>query len=595
MKGIICTYSGTGNTRLACRYIAGHLQVPFDLVDVVVEHEVDLESYDIVGFATFTDFWGPPYLFQCFVEGLPQQAGKLAFVFNTYGAMSGKTLRVLERSVAARGFRVIAGHSLHTPENYPPMIARGMGAEGAPGEAEMAGFDAFISELGQLLERAQDGQEIEGQKVRIGWLNSILPNFARTKARKDMGDKYVDASLCTECGACEKQCPYGAIRLDPKPVFCSHQISRQSGIQERAATAVFHARLMPILADFVSDLKQLAVERAISAGLKIIRGDATAVGLEDAVARAAQTVASGPAATTYYGAMSAAAQTALIVDVGGTTTDISLVEQGRPVISADGSLIDRWLTHVDAVKMHTVGIGGDSLVKLGRSGKLAVGPGRVQSLAMSNGIPDPATWMGSENHCRYLVRPNSGKDHTESKDPVLSCLRDRGAAFGELKAQTGMSELSLDRRIEALVFKRQVVEIGFTPTDALNALGDLQIGDASLSTAAAKVLAKARNQEVGDFCREVLLLTQKKISDAIMSFLFAKEMGKKMAHFPFAEEKNALFSTSFKLHIPIVGIGAAASHLLPEVAKRLQTEIIFPPHYEVGNALGAIMIASKRG
>lgn len=405
----------------------------------------------------------------------------------------------------------------------------------------------------------------------------------------------VAASMSIENPAHELVAAKAIELLDPKPVFCSHQISRQSGIQERAATAVFHARLMPILADFVSDLKQLAVERAISAGLKIIRGDATAVGLEDAVARAAQTVASGPAATTYYGAMSAAAQTALIVDVGGTTTDISLVEQGRPVISADGSLIDRWLTHVDAVKMHTVGIGGDSLVKLGRSGKLAVGPGRVQSLAMSNGIPDPATWMGSENHCRYLVRPNSGKDHTESKDPVLSCLRDRGAAFGELKAQTGMSELSLDRRIEALVFKRQVVEIGFTPTDALNALGDLQIGDASLSTAAAKVLAKARNQEVGDFCREVLLLTQKKISDAIMSFLFAKEMGKKMAHFPFAEEKNALFSTSFKLHIPIVGIGAAASHLLPEVAKRLQTEIIFPPHYEVGNALGAIMIASKRG
>ena len=71
---------------------------------VVKRKEVDLELYDVAGFATFTDFWAPPYLFQGFVEGLPQPEGKLAFVFNTYGALSGKTLRILERPVAAKGF-----------------------------------------------------------------------------------------------------------------------------------------------------------------------------------------------------------------------------------------------------------------------------------------------------------------------------------------------------------------------------------------------------------------------------------------------------------------------------------------------------------
>ena len=219
MKGIIAYYSSTGNTRLACRYIASRLQVPFDLVDVVEERQVDLAPYDVVGFATFTDFGGPPYLFQAFMEGLPQQQDKLAFVFNTYGAVSLKTLRILQRTVAAKGFTVIAGHSLKTPESHPPTIARGQGSEEMPDEERMRALDAFISELGQLLEQAREGQPIEGKRVRIGFLNSLVPSIPRTMARRDMGEKYIDEALCTECGACQKGCPYEAIRLAPKPVF----------------------------------------------------------------------------------------------------------------------------------------------------------------------------------------------------------------------------------------------------------------------------------------------------------------------------------------------------------------------------------------
>jgi N-methylhydantoinase A/oxoprolinase/acetone carboxylase beta subunit len=75
--------------------------------------------------------------------------------------------------------------------------------------------------------------------------------------------------------------------------------------------------------------------------MRMIRGDATAVDLEQAVSIAVRTVASGSAATAYYGATSITDQTALIVDVGGTTTDISLVKDAQPVISTNGRLIDQ--------------------------------------------------------------------------------------------------------------------------------------------------------------------------------------------------------------------------------------------------------------
>ena len=47
----------------------------------------------------------------------------------------------------------------------------------------------------------------------------LFGNMSRTMARKDMGEKFVDESLCTECGICEKGCPYNAIVLAPKPQF----------------------------------------------------------------------------------------------------------------------------------------------------------------------------------------------------------------------------------------------------------------------------------------------------------------------------------------------------------------------------------------
>ncbi len=383
--------------------------------------------------------------------------------------------------------------------------------------------------------------------------------------------------------------------LDPKPVFCSHLVSERSGIGERAATAVLHARLMPVLMDFVGRVKGLSAEKPVAADMKIIRGDASAVDLEQAVSRAAQTAASGPAATAWYGAKSVAEEKALIVDVGGTTTDITLVENGRPAVSTGGCLIDRWPTHIDAVQTHTVGIGGDSLVIVDRSGRLTIGPRRVQPIAMSDGVAAPESWMGVENRGRYFLRPQADADDDESRDPVVDLLREGGAAFGELATLAGMSELSLDRRIEELVFQKKAVEIGFTPTDALHALGRLDIGDPAKSVAAAGVLAKLRNQSAESFCEDVVRLAQKKIADAIVAFLYAKETGRETARFPFPEEKLSLFSVSFKIDVPVVGIGAAADRLLPEVAKRLGTRIVFPPFHEVGNALGAIMIASNEG
>ena len=220
MRGIICYYSSTGNTRLACRYIEHQIPgVDFDLWDITKRDDIAFEAYDIAGFATFTDFLGPPRVFQTFLRCLPRRDGQFAFVFNTFGSLSGRTLKVLEKRVSAKGFRVIAGHSLHTPESYPPMIARGKGHETSPTGKELVAFDEFVADLGMLLREIGEGASIPRRRIQVGALNSVAPVLPRTTARNDMGNKHVDEGLCTECGVCAKGCPYGAIRLAPKPEF----------------------------------------------------------------------------------------------------------------------------------------------------------------------------------------------------------------------------------------------------------------------------------------------------------------------------------------------------------------------------------------
>lgn len=403
----------------------------------------------------------------------------------------------------------------------------------------------------------------------------------------------VAASLSIENQAHEQVAAKAIELIDRKPVVCSSDISPKAGIRERAATAALHASLMPVIHEFVTQVKQLKKNRFIAADMQIIRGDATADNLTQAVARAASTVASGPAASAYFGAKATAAKLSMVVDIGGTTTDITFIKNGKPVLSNEGSLIDRWRTHIDAVDMHTVGIGGDSLVQLNRSGQLTVGPMRVQPLAMAQGIPDPASWIGAENRSRWIINTTSSEqDPSVALDPVIAhLLCGKGATQADLIDQLGMSNFGLGRRLEDLAFKNQITTVGFTPTDALHVLGKLQLGDTAASRAGARILADLRGETIEAFSEMVLDATHQKIADAVLVYAFTKQTGKYMDVFSTLKQDVTLFSCSFKLEVPIVGIGAAARHLLPEVAKKLHTQAIFPSHFEVGNALGAIMIA----
>lgn len=376
--------------------------------------------------------------------------------------------------------------------------------------------------------------------------------------------------------------------MDPKPVFLSHQVSTRPGMKERAATAVLNAALMPVMEYFLKSMTHALSSEGFTGKIMIVRGDGFLMELEKAASEAASTFASGPAATAIYGAMPSDGAEAIVVDVGGTTTDITMIKGGNPVISSDGSLIGSWETHVDAVEMHTVGCGGDSRVNLENNGKISVGPCRVLPVSMSGKMLKSLDWLDSEKKTCLALAPDV-EPALALSEPVMTFLGEKGASSPDvISAALGIPEITLDSILDQLVRMQLVIEIGFTPTDALHVLGTLDIGNTEMAVKAASILAEKAGTGAEDLCMDIIRAAGDRIRDSIVEHVIQKEMGFKMTGFLGGIKSTPLLDVKFRLNMPIIGMGAAARHLLPYVADTLETKAVFPEHYEVGNALGAV-------
>src|SRR6202012_2668967 len=71
-----------------------------------------------------------------------------------------------------------------------------------------------------------------------------------------------------------------------------------------------------------------------------------------------------------------------VSDMGGTTTDVAIVTGGKPVVRDEGAVIGGWRTMVEAIDVHTCGLGGDSEVHFDRDHRLTVGPRKSMPLSL---------------------------------------------------------------------------------------------------------------------------------------------------------------------------------------------------------------------
>jgi N-methylhydantoinase A len=179
-------------------------------------------------------------------------------------------------------------------------------------------------------------------------------------------------------GAHEREIGEIVERLYPGfPVTLSSEVLPEFREYERALTACMNSYVRPQVADYVNRLQEQLTGIGAKAEVNILRSDAGLMTTREAARSPIYGVLSGPSggvAGALYVARKAGYDDILTIDMGGTSTDVALCQNGQPTIGRE-TVIGHFRIKVPSVNVHTVGAGGGSIAHVPELTKaLRVGP-----------------------------------------------------------------------------------------------------------------------------------------------------------------------------------------------------------------------------
>ena len=400
------------------------------------------------------------------------------------------------------------------------------------------------------------------------------------------------------------------------PVTCSHQLSAKLNGPKRAVTAVLNARLIGMIDRLIGRAQETLVDLGIHAQMMVVRGDGALMSAEQARERPIETILSGPAASIVGARWMTGAENALVSDIGGTTTDVALLRDGKPAIDPAGARVGEFRTMVEAVAMRTSGLGGDSQVHLnsqGLSGGLTLGPRRVVPASL---IAKEAPEIVHDALDAQLRQPTTGDydgQFVRAVPGVPSAgLSEREATLLErIGRQVHPMGKILRTRLEQGALKKLVdrglVQVsGITPSDASHVLGRVDAWDRDAAEKALTLFARRRvgsGDQVAATPEELAQMIIDQLTEqtslTLLESAFAEEdqdfgvPGADLARHVLMQRALAnhrgLLALDAGLNVDVVGLGASAPSYYPAVGERLHCRMILPQHAGVANAIGAVV------
>ena len=201
-------------------------------------------------------------------------------------------------------------------------------------------------------------------------------------------------------------------------------LSGSLNFPRRTISAYFNSAVTPVFTVFKKNVEDALSARNILAPLHILKADGGSLPMEHMVSRPVETAFTGPAATVL--GLSALGvignKHTVALDIGGTTTDISLWKHGKPLMTKNGVSIREYPSAVRSFAVTSVGIGGESVIRL-KNGNLTVGPERVGPSVARGGIEptlgDALIVLGHANYGDFNLASRALQDLADAIQATL--------------------------------------------------------------------------------------------------------------------------------------------------------------------------------
>ena len=399
------------------------------------------------------------------------------------------------------------------------------------------------------------------------------------------------------------------------PVVCGHELFSELNSLQRGSGVLLNARLFPVIQDFMNAIKTAMAKRGINAALVIVRSDGSLMSEAFAHFRPIETLLCGPAASVMGSAYLTEENNSIVIDMGGTTTDIALINNSVPRKVIDGISIGKWKTFSGGLYIKTIGLGGDTAIHYDGK-KMFLENYRVVPLCVAaekhpHIVDNLKTFLeNAKKHTKYLHEHymlikdiSENARYTEEEKIFCAALKNGPMMLREASDSVpgkDMYNLNVSR-----LEREGVIQIcGLTPTDIMHIKGDFTRFPAEASLLGAQYVALNLEITVDELCGRVYDDIKRKIYVNIVkamlenkdSYYIKNGISKDVERFinesyDIAKTgcKHEFISMMWSTDFALTGVGAPIRIFLDDVAKMLGTKAVLPKHYEVANAVGAIV------
>ena len=478
-------------------------------------------------------------------------------------------------------------------------------------------LDILPAQMVVILEGGYDAVGRERQP-----LDETSAREAIARLRDEVSAFAISSMFGTRNSSHENRLKQMVIEMTDMPVICGYELASSLGAPRRALTAALNARMVPAIKELVGSVQTILARHHIDAPLMLVKGDGSLASLANAIEKPIGTVLSGPAASVIGACQLSGLKNAIIADMGGTTTDIAIVSNGQPELSEDGARIGDWQPMVEAVRVNSIGLGGDSELRFGGHIGLSVGPRRVVPTSLlAHLYPQVVPKLEAQLAGMANARSNRFVMRLENNQALLNQLGPVELEAWELLSATPVE-------LEAIVqdnrqFARALAKLkrlglaiysGFTPSDAVHVLGINSHWDKHAAELSARIwmrqmrflygYGKWDSDDVEAACRQVYdlvtatirrLLIEVGLNEFDLTGKSSKTSGivDTITRMVMGTHENngrkALFHLDFASDYPIVAVGAPAASYYQNVADSMRIGLHLPEHADVANAFGAVM------